>query len=138
MWKLALYGNLVPIHKKNDSHCLKNCRPLSLLPICGKILERLIFNEMFPYFIKNSIILQNQSGFNQIFSITHEIYKSFDDGLDVRGVFLDMSKVFDKVWHEGIIFKLKQNGISSKLLNLLCDFLRDRKQRVVLNGHDST
>ena len=100
---------------------------------------------MFPYFIKNSIILQNQSGFkpgdscfNQILAITHEIYKSFDDGLDVRGVFLDISKAFDKVWHEGIIFKLKQNGISSKLLNLLCDFLRDRKQRLVLNGHDST
>ena len=45
--------------------------------------------------------------------------------------------MFDKVWHEGFIFKLKQNGISDKLLNLLCDFLRNRKQRVLLNGHIS-
>ena len=100
---------------------------------------------MFLLFIKNGLILQNQSGFktgdscvNQLLSLTHEIYKSFDDGLDVRSVFLDISKALDKVWHEDIIFKLKQNGISGELLNLLCDFLRNRKQRVVLNGHVST
>ena len=135
----------MPIHKTNDRQCLENYRPVSLLPICGKILERLIFNEMFLLFIKNGLILQNQSGFktgdscvNQLLSLTHEIYKSFDDGLDVRSVFLDISKALDKVWHEDIIFKLKQNGISGELLNLLCDFLRNRKHRVVLNGHVST
>ena len=52
---------------------------------------------------------------------------SFDDGFEVRGVFLDISKAFDKVWHKGIIFKLKRNGISGKLLNVLSDFLKDRK-----------
>ena len=71
-------------------------------------------------------------------SITHEINKSFDDGLEVRSVFLDISKAFDKVWHEGVIFKLKQNGISGDLLNILTDFLSNRKQRVVLNGQVST
>ena len=71
-------------------------------------------------------------------SITHEINKSFDDELEVRSVFLDISKAFDKVWHEGVIFKLKQNGISGDLLNILTDFLSNRKQRVVLNGQVST
>ena len=52
----------------------------------------------------------------------------------MRGVFLDISKAFDKVWHKSIIFKLKQNGISGKLLSVLSDFLKDRKQRVILNG----
>ena len=56
----------------------------------------------------------------------------------MKGVFLDISKVFDKVWHEGIIFKLKQNGISGKLLSVLSDFLKDRKQRVTLNGQVSS
>ena len=56
----------------------------------------------------------------------------------MRGVFLDISKVFDKVWHKGIIFKLKQNGISGKLLSVLPDFLKDRKQRVVLNEQVSS
>ena len=117
-------GNAVPIHKKNERQCFENCCPVSLLPNCGKILEPFIFKEMLPFFIKNGLISQNQSGFkpgdsciNQALSITHEIYKSFDDGFDVRSVFLDISKAFDKVWHEGIIFKLKQNGISGELLN---------------------
>ena len=53
-------------------------------------------------------------------------------------MFLDISKAFDKVWHASLIFKLKQNGISGKLLNLIKDFLKKRKQRVVLNGQFSS
>ena len=100
---------------------------------------------MFEFFIENDLISQHQSGFkpgdsciNQLLSITHEIHQSFDDGFDVRSVFLDISKAFDKVWHDGLIFKLKQNGISGNLLNLLSNFLRNRKQRVVLNGQSSS
>ena len=124
---------------------MKNYRPVSLLPICGKILERLMFNEMLEFFIENKLISSSQSGFkpgdsfiNQLLSITQKIYTSFDEGLEVRSVFLDISKPFDKVWHDGIIFKLTQNGISGNLLNFLGDFLNDRKQRVVLNGQFST
>ena len=55
--------------------------------------------------------MQNQSGLNQLLSMTHDIYKLVGDGCDVRSVFLDISKAFSKeVWHEGIIFKLKQKG----------------------------
>ena len=56
----------------------------------------------------------------------------------MRGVFLDISKAFDKAWHKGIIFKLKQNGIFGKLLSVLSDFLKDRKQRVTLNRQVSS
>ena len=59
-------------------------------------------------------------------------------GLKLKGFFLDISKVFDKVWHEGLLLKLNQNGISGNLLNLLRDFLSWRKQRVVLNGQLSS
>ena len=64
------------------------------------------------------------------------IHKSFDTlpTLEVRAVFLDISKAFDKVWHEGLLFKLKQNGVTGKLLDLFKDYLSNRKQRVVLNG----
>ena len=58
--------------------------------------------------------------------------------LEFRSYFLDLSKVFDKVWHEGIIFKLKQNGTSGELPHILSDFLSKRKQSVVLNGQSST
>ena len=104
VWKK---GNIVPGHKKNDKQRLKNYRPISLLPICRKIFERLIFNGMFGFFIENDLISQHQSGFkpgdsciNQLLSITHEIYQSFDEDFDVRRVFLDISKAFDKVWHD--------------------------------------
>ena len=76
--------------------------------------------------------------FNQLLSITHDICKSFDCGYEVRGAFLDISKAFDKVWHDGIIVKLEQNGISGKLHKLLHDILVNRKQRVVLNGQVSS
>ena len=100
---------------------------------------------MFSFSLANSLLAPNQSGFepgdsciNQLLSIIHEIYSSFDDIFEVRSVFLDISKAFDKVWHEGIIFKLQQNGISDDLLNILSDFLRNRKQRVTLNGQSSS
>ena len=63
---------------------------------------------------------------------------TFDKSLEVRSVFLDISKAFDKVWHEGLIFKLEQNGISGSLLNLFKNYLQKRKQRVVLNGSASS
>ena len=84
-WKKA---NVVPIHKKG------NYRPISLLPICSKCFELLIYNEMFTFFTENNLISPNQSEFrpwdscvNQLLAITHEIHKSFDEGLEVRGVF---------------------------------------------------
>ena len=134
-------GNIVPIHKKGDKQTLKNYRPVSLPPICGEILEP------FKFFIKNELISSNQSGFkpgdscvNQLVSITHGIYKPFDEGHEFRCVVLDISKALDKAWHNGIsiIFKLTQNGVSGNLLKLLSDFLSERRQSVVLNGQAFT
>ena len=91
-----------------------------------------MFNEMFKFFVENDLISSNQSGFkpgdycvNQLVSITHEIHKSFDECHEVRGVFLDISKTFGKVWHGGIIFKLSQKGMSWNLLKLLRDLLSE-------------
>ena len=131
--------------KQDDKQNVKNYRPVSLLPIFGKVFERLIYKEMYSFFIENDLISSNQSGFkqgdsciNQLLSITHEIYQSLDQGYEVRGVFLDISKAFDKVWHKGLLYKLEQNGIKRLLLNILKDFLKSRKQRVVLNGQHSS
>ena len=137
-WKKA---NVVLVHKKKDEQLVKNYRPISLLPMCGKIFERILYNSLFNFLNQNDLISPAQSGFkpgdsciNQLLSITHEIYHSMDEGYEIRGVFLDISKAFDKVWHEGLVFKLKQNGISG---NIFEDFLRNRKQRVALNGQTS-
>ena len=78
---------------------------------------------MYSFFIENDLLSSNQPGFkqedsciNQHLSITHDIYQSLDQGYEIRGVFLDVSKAFDKVWDKGLIHKLKQNGIGGTLL----------------------
>ena len=100
-WKKAK-SNL----QRGDKQLIENNRPVSLFPVCGKIFERLIFNSLFNYFIENNLLSPHQSGFipgdscvQQLISITHEIYNAFyyDPSLEVRGVFLDISKAFDKV-----------------------------------------
>ena len=86
---------------------------------------------------------KNQSGFrpgdsmtNQLLYLVNEIHKAFDDPkcLEICAVFLGISKAFHKVWHDELLFKLNQNGISGSLLKLFEDYLLDRKQRVVQNG----
>ena len=66
------------------------------------------------------------------------MYQSFDNRFEVRGVFLEISKAFDKVWQNGIIYKLEQNGLVGNLLDTLTNFLKERKERVILNGQYST
>ena len=143
LWKVA---NVIPIHKKGDKQLIKNYRPISLLPICGKIIEKIIFNYLYSYLIANRLITINQSGFrpgdsttNQLLYLVDEIHQAFDSAecFEVRTVFLDISKAFDKVWHDGLIFKLKQNGISGSRLKLFRNYLSNRKQCVVLNGSSS-
>ena len=112
-WKEA---NIIPVHKKGDKQLITNYRPVSLLPICGKVFEKIIFNSLFVYLNNNNLLSSNQSGFrpgdscvNQLISTTHDIYKAFDADppLEIRRVFLDMFKAFDKVWHDGLLYKLR-------------------------------
>ena len=115
-----------------------------MLPVCGKIFERTIHNDIYNYLIDNNLISKNWSGFkrgdsciNQLIYITLNILNSLDEGLEVRGTLLDISKVSDKVWHERLIWKLQWNSILDELLNILIDFLNNRKQRVILNDQGS-
>ena len=82
--------------------------------------------------ISNNLISKHQSGFrpgdsctNQLLSLINDIHCAFNDKscLEVRSVYLDMSKAFDKVWHDDLVFKLKQNGIKGKILSLLVNHL---------------
>ena len=129
---------------QDDKQLIKNYRPISLLPICGKIFENIILNNLYSYLNANNLITQKQSGFrpgnssylnannlitqkqsgfrpnssNQLLYLVNEIHVAFEDpkSLDVRAVFLDISKPFDKVWHDGLLFKLKQNGINGSII----------------------
>ena len=132
------------LHEQESKNLIKSYQPISLLSMFIKILERLIFNSMFNYFRQNNLFTGCQSAFisgdscvTQLLSINHEIYPWSSDCnpmLDIKGVFLDISKAFDKVWHEHLIFKFQSYGIEWSLLRLLKNYLTMRQQRVVLNG----
>ena len=144
IWKKS---NINPPHKKNNKHLLNNYRPISLLPIFGKIFEKIIFKRIYDFLLKEKLLNPNQSGFrpsnsciNQLLAITHEIFEAFDCNptFEVRSVFLDMSKAFNKVWHEDLLYKLKSMGISGEFYDLLVNYLSGRLQRVILNGQTSS
>ena len=98
------------------------------LNVSKKIVFSLQINLVFVHSCKNQL------------SIVHDIYANFDQHptLEMRANFLNISKAFDKVWHEALLFKLEHIGISGNLLSLLKSFLSDRFQRVVLNGQCSS
>ena len=111
----------------------------------GKYLNACFMTLSFICFSKNNLLSPNQSGFrpgdsciNQLLLIYHEILSAFDMRLEVRGIFLDISEAFGKVWHDGVIFKLHQNGICGEMINILEDLPSARKPRVVLNGQCSS
>ena len=143
-WKCA---NVVPVHKKNEKNVKENYRPISLLPIFGKILEKVIFDSLYSHLVANNLLNPCQSGFHpgdsaisQLLSSTQTIHSAFDcdPTLEVRSVFLDILKVFDRVWHDGLLYKLRRCGISGNLFNLLHSFRTNRKQRTVLNSTSSS
>ena len=123
------WKKIVPVHKKESTNFIKNYRPISLHPIFSKIFERLIFNSLYNYLMQNKLFTECQSGFipgdscvAQLLSITQEIYNSFDPNApDTRGIFFDISKAFEKVWHEGLIFKLKTKNLKKNLWPLFMD-----------------
>ena len=118
-------ANIVPVHKKEAKYLVNNYRPISLLTIFTKVFERLIFNSLFSHFHNNNLFSKCQSGFIQgdsyisrLFSMVHKIQSSFDyrPPTDVTAIFLDISEAFDKVWHQGLLFKLKSYGVEGNFL----------------------
>ena len=129
---------------KRDPHDVSNYRPISLLSAISKVLERIVHKHIFNFFHENNFISSFQSGFvpkdstvNQLTYIYHTFSKALDDGKEVRAIFCDISKAFDRVWHKGLLFKLERSGISSSLLLWFKDYLADRTQCVVLSGSSS-
>ena len=141
LWKDA---NVTPVFKKNDKQNKTNYRPISLLPNLGKVFERAIFNHLYKYCQDKGLLTWRNSGYkpldssvNQLIYIAHKIYQSLENGDDVCFVSLDASSAFDRVWHEGLLFKLKCKGVNGKLLEWFRSYLTNRRQRVVIKGQCS-
>ena len=140
-WKLA---HVVPLHKKDDESYCKNYRPISLLPCLSKVFERCVFKDVFNHLHLNKRISKLQAAYSpcnsteyQLLELYHIIAKSMDEDKTVRFVFCDVSKAFDRVWHEGLVVKLRAIGIGGGLLKWFQSYVSNRNQRVVLNGQMS-
>ena len=138
IWKMS---GLVPIPKKGDKSSPSNYRPIALLSNLSKIQERIAFKNLYNHLLDNNLLYKYQSGFLpqhstvfQLVDIYHNICQSFDNHQFSCMVFCDVSKAFDRVWHEGLIFKLKQHGIEGNFLKWLTDYLNERQQKVIIRG----
>ncbi len=137
-WKGA---NVSSVYKKLEDFVKSNYRPISLLSCISKVMERVVFNVIYDYCVVNGLFNDRNSGFKhgdstvyQLTNIVHRIYKNMDDEFETCMVFLDISKAFDKVYHRGLLFKLRQIGICGSLLDWIESYISNRKQRVVVDG----
>ena len=140
-WKI---GNVIAIFKKGSPSLPSNYRPISLISCLGKVMERVVFKHVYNYLHDNNLIYGYQSGFLPKFSTVHqliEMYNCILGSLEKKElncfVFCDFSKAFDKVWHKGLLQKLKAYGINGALLNWFTDYLFERKQKVLINQSSS-
>ncbi|CAB3996921.1 RNA-directed DNA polymerase from mobile element jockey [Paramuricea clavata] len=140
-WKLA---NIIPpIHKKGDISNVENYRPISLLCVTSKVLERCVLRNLRDYLM--SLMNSAQHGFipgrsctTQLVEVLHYIGSILDSGKQTDIIFMDMSKAFDKVSHTALINKLQQYNIGGPLLQWFTSYLHDCQQRVTTLGATSS
>ena len=129
--------------KKGDRDKVNNYRPVSLLSIVSKIMERCIYNNIYSFVSKD--ISEKQHGFfsgrscnTQLLEVYHKIGEFVDKGFQTDVIYLDFSKAFDSVPHSLLIHKLKTFGFNGDLLSWLKSYLTGRKQQVVIEGAKSS
>ena len=130
-------GKITPILKKGDHRLLDNYRPVSMLPVFGKIFEKLLYNRLYDFFTSLGIIYDKQFGFRKNHSTAHAINYSVNKLVHeigknnhIIGIFIDFSKAFDTIEHKKLLTKLENYGIRGECLNLITSYLSNRTQCV--------
>ena len=137
-------GKITPVYKKEDEQLLQNYRPVSTLPIFGKIFEKIIFSRLYSFFVSQGILYEKQFGFRKNHSTNHALNYSISHikselkkGNHVLGTFIDLSKAFDTIDHEILVKKLEHYGVRGSALLLLSSYLQNRQQCVSVLGEIS-
>ena len=141
-WKQA---KVVPLFKSGNKDDLDNYRPISILPILSKILEKAVFHKLHTYRSKNSLLSPYQSGFRASHStqlaitfLIDKIRGRMDKGLLTGAMFIDLKKAFDTVPHDGLLNKLFRYGIQDQPLSWFESYLTNRTQSVSIENHLSS
>ena len=138
--------SITPIHKSGDKALVTNYRPISLLCVISKALERIVYNHLSKFFLKNNVIVNSQFGFRQHHSTTQQlllfpdkVHLSLNNNASCDVIYLDFKKAFDSVPHNELLIKLWNIGITGNLWHWIREYLTGRHQRVCINGcHSST
>ena len=137
-------AKIQPLHKGGDKTTCENFRPISLLPVFSKVLEKVVFYKVVEHLESNQILYTRQYGFRKnhstndaVVDLVNEILKGNENGNDILAVFIDLKKAFDTCTFDNIIRKLCKYGIDGHLLDWFENYFRGRKQYTVVNGHSS-
>ena len=137
-------SKVIPLFKKGDSSLLVNYRPISLLPTISKIFERVIHDQMYEYFNQFNLLAEQQYGFRKQHSTEYaaiklidHVSKEMEAGKTPTSVYIDLSKAFDTLTFEVLLYKLKYYGVTDTAFDLLKSYLTNRKQYVVFDGCQS-
>lgn len=138
-------AKIKPVYKKDNPHIPNNYRPISLLPAVSKLFEKVVFIQVYGYFINNDLLYKSQYGFRTLHStelaaleLTDKIYMQLDKKKIPLAIFLDLSKAFDTIDHSILIHKLKYYGFQETPLNWFISYLTNRSQYVQFNEQCST
>ena len=137
-------SKVIPLYKKGDSSLLVNYRPISLLPTISKIFEKVIHDQLYDYFDKYNLLAEQQYGFRKQHSTEYtavqlidHVSKEMENGKTPTNVYIDLSKAFDTLTFDILLFKLKYYGVTDTALDLMKSYLINRKQYFVFNSCQS-
>ena len=126
---------VIPVYKNNDRYLLNNYRPISILSIFNKVLERVMFKKLQKFSDKNDIFYKYQFGFQKNHATSHALmdvidftYKALDEGKFVFGLHIDSKKAFDTIAHNTLLYKIQHYGIRGIALEWFKSYLKVRKQ----------
>ena len=142
--KLKL-AKVLPLYKKGANNIFDNYRPISLLPAISKVFEKIVFKQLYDYFLIKNLIYNSQYGFRILHStelaaleLTDRVSQNLDNGELPLAIYLDLSKAFDTLDHEILLSKLKYYGIDGIALNWFSSYLKNRSQYVHFDGTNSS
>ena len=137
-------GRITPIYKKENAELMENYRPVSTLPVFGKILEKLIYSRFYNFFLSKGVLTDSQFGFRKGHSTSHALNYSIQHIENelrkknhVVGIFIDLSKAFDTIDHNKLLRKLEHYGIRGNASDLIKSYLSNRKQYVSVLDENS-